>query len=159
MGCHTWCFKKVERTIEEARRLWIEQQMGIIASWQKMIDDPTDHCRVAYEWSQEFVEKQMLVYKRQLQMVKKGLLNVAVFNDQPEHCIYIQDKGFYVEEGTHDPFRIYGYPDDKLFSYEECLVCIRKYEITKNTTVELWRDGDTLKEFWDRNPDGMICFG
>lgn len=81
MGCHTWCFKKVKRTLEEARRLWIEQQMDRIASWQKMIDDPTDHCRVAYEWSQEFVEKQMLVYKRQFQMVEKGLLNVAVFND------------------------------------------------------------------------------
>jgi hypothetical protein len=159
MGCHTWCYKKFERSIEEARTIWIKKQTEWIAKWQEITENPYDECRVAYKWEQSYCDKCLLVYKRQLRMVEKGLCNVAVMNHQPEHCRYVEGKGFFIEEGTHDPFRIYGYPNDLLFSYDECIEYISKYEKKKNTKVKLWNNGKTLETFWQNNPNGMICFG
>jgi len=97
-------------------------------------------------------------------MVKKGLCNVAVMNKQPEHSEYVVGKGFYIVcKDFHDMFRVGDYPDDSLFSYQECLDFIKRYEDKYNTTIEIWkRDGaikNSLQEFWDKYPDGMIRFG
>jgi hypothetical protein len=165
MGCHTWCHEKVERSIEEARRIYIEKQVKQIERWEEIVNNPQDECRVAYEWSQEIVDFSLAVYKRQLQMVEKGLCNIAVFNHQPDKgAKYISGKGFYrwASDFRGNPFRIGGYPENQLFSYQETLDFIKKYEEKYNTIVEL-HEGENgltfLKEFWDAHPDGMIEFG
>jgi len=97
-------------------------------------------------------------------MVKKGLCNVAVMNKQPEHSEYIPNKGFYIVcNDFHDMFRVYDYPSDRLFSYQECLDFIKKYEERDNIKITIWKQEghkkDSLQEFWEKYPDGMLRFG
>lgn len=159
MGCHTWCYKRVDRSIEEARTIWIKEQIKLISKWLKILDNPNDTLRIAYGWNKEYCENSLVVSIRQLIVVQKGLCNKAVMNRQPELSIYIEGKGFFIEEGTHNPFRIYGYPNDLLFSFDECIEYIKKYEKEKNEKVEIYNNSKNLKTFWEKNPDGMICFG
>jgi|ERR1035437_2286571 hypothetical protein len=157
MGCHTWCAYKVDRTIEEARKLWIIEKEKSIISWKQMMNDPEDECRVAYEWTQEFIEHWLEVYERQLQMVRKGLCDVAVMNKQPEHSYYIKGKGLFINTKEHgNQFRIHNYPDDQIFSKEECLDFIEKNKdkIQFNDNTYEWLD-----EFWNKYPDGFMHFG
>ncbi len=163
MGCHTWAARKVDRTIEEARSLWIAKREQWIIDWQEYIDNPDK--RPFSDMSLEDKDRHMRVYKRQLQMVKKGLCDLAVMNDQPERLSYfIANKGFYINcDDFHDMFRVGGYPADKCFSIQETLSFIKKYEIENSTTVELFINPKTnqtyLQAFWDKYPDGYIHFG
>lgn len=56
----------------------------------------------------------------------------------------------------HDLFRIGGYPDDKLLSLQQTMEFI---ELNKERISfgEDWEE--RLKEFWSKNPDGVIEFG
>lgn len=107
MGCHTWCYNKVERSIEDARKIYLDNQDETIKNWEYYCENPDCDVRKAYtEWTQERCEFWLSVFKRQKRMVEKGLCNVAVMNHQPD-SIYIPDKGLYIEVGDfHDPFRI-----------------------------------------------------
>lgn len=158
MGCHTWCARKENRTIEEARRLWIYEREKFIESWIEMINNPEDECRQAYpEWTQEYMEHTLKIYERQLRMVKKGLCNVAVMNQQPEHSYYIEGKGFFIDcKDFGNQFRIGGYPEDKIFSKEECLEFIER---NKDKIQFYEKTYEKLDEFWNRYPDGYMHFG
>lgn len=158
MGCHTWCYKKVERTIEEARNIWIKEQILRIAEWTEIAENINHKYRIHRGYDQEFCNNQLLIFKRQLLMVQKGFCNLAVWNNQPEFSMYVENKGFFVEEGTRNPFRISGYPNDLLFSYDECMEYISKYEKEKNTKIEFLDNKKSLIKFWENNPNGMICF-
>lgn len=166
MGCHTWCYKKVDITIEEAREIWIKNAKKHIERWTEITNDPNHEMRQedAYpEWDQEYCENHLRISKEQLERVENGIgdkkVETMVMRQQPELSIYLGKGKFYIEEGTHDPFRIYGYPTDRLYSYEETLAYIKKYEKEKSVKVELYNDGKTLKKFWENNPDGLIEFG
>jgi hypothetical protein len=163
MGCHTWFYRKEERSIEEARKKFIAEQKDMIKSWGLMLYNPLDDCRVAYDWSDVDISNSIDVTERRIRMVEKGLCNVAVFNHQPSNDgqhLYINEK-FYTcdDEMPHDTFRIGGYPETKLFSLEETLKFLEDndgkidYWMTKEETIE------KLKEFWTKYPDGMIEFG
>ena len=170
MGCHTWFSKKVDRSIVEARKLWIDKRKKWIKEWQSityyilcdengvfMMAHPYNDYRHHAGLSQEECVHLLKVYKRQLRVVQKGLCNVAVMNDQPEHSYYIPGKGFFVNlENIHDAFRIGDYPEDWLYSREECMSFIEKNKdkigFYDNTYV-------LLDEFWTKYPDGCIHFG
>lgn len=157
MGCHTWCAYKIERSIEEARRLFINKQEKFINDCKRMVADPKDECRVNYGWTQEYMEHSLNIFERQLRMVKQGLCNVAVMNKQPEHSYYIEGKGFFINsEEFGNQFRIRNYPEDQIFSKEECLQFIEK----NKDKIELHdKTYEWLNEFWDRYPDGYMHFG
>lgn len=162
MGCHTWAAYKCNRSIEEVRQIWIEKRIKWIEDYQKYIDNPD-----LSPFERDSMESKiwnMSIYKRQLQIVKKGLCNVAVMNDQPEHSYYISDKGFYIVcNDFHDMFRVSGYPKDILFSYQESLDFISKYENQYNTKIKIdyynENDKNLLREFWEKYPEGIIFFG
>ena len=92
------------------------------------------------------------------------IAEISAMNLNPETTVYIPEKGLYIEcdKEYHDLFRIYGYPNDALFSYAETLEYIKKYEKENNTIVPLLMNDDTgktyLEEFWEKYPDGMINF-
>ena len=100
------------------------------------------------------------VCDRQINAIKKNYYKCAVIMryfdsyeiDKKNNKIYIGVDDF------HDVFRKYGYPDDKLFSYDET---IKYIENEKNECYV--RDKEhtykQLKDFWDKYPDGMINFG
>ena len=56
----------------------------------------------------------------------------------------------------HDLFRIGGYPDDKLLSLQQTMQFIERNK-ERMSFSENWED--RLKEFWSKNPDGVIEFG
>ena len=56
----------------------------------------------------------------------------------------------------HDLFRIGGYPDDKLLSLQQTMEFIERNK-ERISFSENWEE--RLKEFWSKNPDGVIEFG
>jgi hypothetical protein len=149
--------KKSDRTIEEARKIWIDQTEYSLKRFKEMAINPLHKTRVAYNWDIKLIENQISVLERQIRMVKKGLCNIAVLNAQPEVCTYIPEKGFYIDcDKYHDPFRIGKYTEHKLFSYQECLEYIANYEKDINRSIDIH---ESLYQFWEEFPDGMIEFG
>lgn len=56
----------------------------------------------------------------------------------------------------HDLFRIFKYNDAKLLSFEQTMEFIKRNKENIRFT-ENWEE--KLKEFWAKNPDGVIEFG
>jgi len=56
----------------------------------------------------------------------------------------------------HNLFRIDGYPDDTLLSLEQTMEFI-EHNKERMSFIENWET--RLKEFWSKNPDGLIEFG
>jgi hypothetical protein len=159
MGCHTWFYKKVERSIEEARQKWIEVKKDWIERWKEICNDPNAECRFIFEWSQEYCDWSLSLYERQLRMVEKGLCNMAVMNQQPEDeegSYEFVDNILYCNSNNlpHNIFRISGYPEDKLHSIMETMrFCVKNnIKLTKEQKYQ-------LQKFWFENPEGLITFG
>ena len=172
MGCHTWFYRKVERSYQEAKKIWIETQLNNMETWKRSLIDNSDsefskELLEAYpEWTLEYCIHSLKVSERRLRMVEAGLCQKAVMNKQPDSVsIFIEGKGFYVEDSEndkmpHDLFRIYGYPTEKLFSLEETISFIEKYKSEHPDQICLYDYSiDKLVDFWKKYPDGMIDFG
>lgn len=157
MGCHTWCAYKENRSIEEARRLWIVMHEEFTTELKEIISNTDENCLAALGWTVEYIEQSIRVRDRQLRMVKSGLCNVAVMNKQPEHSYYIEDRGFFINSEEHgNQFRISGYPNDDIFSKEECMQFIERNKDKISFNDNTYKQ---LDEFWDRYPDGYMHFG
>jgi len=155
MGCHTWFYKKSKRTIEEAREIFIDEAKKNIKLHHEVMLEPDEYWEDS-GFTKEDSEIWCKVVERQIQIVEKGLCNVAVYNKQPE-ISFMTESGFFIEhEGYHDLFRKGGYPDIKLYSLEETLEYINDEEnncrVFENTV-------ERLEEFWKECPDGAIEFG
>lgn len=152
MGCHTWFYKKVDRTIEEAREKVIKQFNDDIEFWENALIQ--DDYEVPYGFTREDVRNLIKVRHRQIRIIEKGLCDKAVYKRQPELSRFYLGNLYIEAEGYHDLFRIGGYPEDVLTSYEQCVKFIEgagcsTYELTYKR----------LKEFWNEHPDGIIEFG
>ena len=158
MGCHTWFYRKLERTQQQAKESCLEglrREKSLLKEFIVAIENDID-------WSQERKEsliKAIAVLERKIRVVEKNLCQRAVWNNQSDNemTMYVDGKGLFIEcDDYRDLFRKYGYPDDMLFSLEETLEYINNPEnycfTNKDTLIE-------LKEFWEKHPDGMICFG
>jgi hypothetical protein len=85
-----------------------------------------------------------------------------------EHCYFSQemfDEDRYTDIDTpHDLFRVGHFPDDTLLSLQQTMEFIEQtmkfVEQNENEYIlfsENWEE--KLKEFWAKNPDGVIEFG
>lgn len=163
MGCHTWFYRKENRTIEQARDMFIESCKEVINTFNEVLenkDGKYDSFKERGDFSVDSLSHDINKLQRHIRMVEKGLCNVAVMNHQPESCKYIQDKGLFITDDSlpHDVFRIGGYPENKLFSMQDTLDFMEsnKYKINMDNKIECL---ERLKLFWKQNPDGMINFG
>lgn len=160
MGCHTWFYRKIERTQEEAResclkKLRYEEELNL-----NILQD-RDYKGINWNnWSDDMLLKRDAIIKRHIKMVENNANLKAIWYHQYESLTiltdYVEGKGLYFETEYHDTFRRYNYSDDKLFSLEETIAYIR------NPTNECEFNDNTftrLKEFWNKYPDGMIQFG
>lgn len=158
MGCHTWFYRKIERTQEEATSICLKKlKKERNLSW-KIIKNPN---YLSMEWqSKDWQLKWIKILNRQIKAVANGFYQRAVWNRQDDDNLtqYVDGKGLYIEDtGYHDVFRKYGYPEDKLFSLEETLEYINN---PKNQCVLIPDYSiEQLKQFWNEYPEGMICFG
>lgn len=162
MGCHTWFYRKIERTQKEANESCIKGlKKSRNLSW-KIFNNPTGYAGINWEEdcgsTRESCLKSISVSNRKIKAIYNGYYQRAVWNHQRDRNLteYIDGKGLYIETGFHDTFRKYGYPEDRLFSLQETLDYINNPEndctIYENTI-------ERLKEFWNKYPDGMITFG
>ena len=132
MGCHTWYYRKIERTQEEAKQRCLSSlKRGRNLAW-KIFRKPTSYCGInwagEYDFTPEEFKIRQLTYinslNRKIKIVSHDKCKRAVWNRQNDRelTIYVDDKGLFIEDtGYHDGFRIGNYPDDQLFSLEETL--------------------------------------
>jgi len=161
MGCHTWFYKKINISIDEARENVIRHRQDTVDSLKKSIENIKNPNHITdYGITKKDAIHVVKVFERQIRMIKKGLCNCAVFNkfDRGHIIEHIKGVGLYEEiDDFHDVFRVGGYPDDKLFSLDDTIEYINNkncyFDTDMSDTV------NTLKEFWDKYPDGMILFG
>ena len=161
MGCHTWFYKKVNRSIEEAREKCIQTKRRHLDLNKAIIADK-NHGGIDWNEYDEDTNSNdndrrfnVEVLERQIKLIEAGKCDRAVFNQQPELSMYIDGKGFFVDnKDYHDLFRKGGYPDDILWSLEETLEYIKEHSCSMYDWTE-----EKLKEFWSECPDGFIKFG
>jgi len=92
------------------------------------------------------------------------LLDEIGYFDSKAKIYYVSDK-----ELPHDTFRVDDYPEIKLFSLQETLDFLEKNDDKIRYTSSIFDKTDRevlkqraierLKDFWEKNPDGMIDFG
>lgn len=177
MGCHTWFAKKVERDYETAKRNVIDRLESNIEFNEKMLRDPLEETRVAYEWTDDNIKRFKRNAERQLRMVKGGYCKNAVMNRQPEHSFY-NEHGFFVldDDLPHDIFRIgynssfekpyNSYCNVYLYSLIEMINFIAEQMQRQRDGEQYWHidpltpDQLTrLNDFWTAYPNGCIHFG
>jgi hypothetical protein len=159
MGCHTWFYRKIERTQEQAKQNCLK---GLLKSEKlnlSILNDRNYNNIDWSEWTDDMLLEHDAVLKRQIRMVENNFCQRAVWNHQNDKNLteYIEGKGLYIEDtGFHDVFRKYGYPENKLFSLEETLDYINN---TENNCTVYENTIERLKDFWSNYPDGFIEFG
>lgn len=154
MGCHTWFYRKIERTQEEAKQSALNKLIRAKdLNWKIFLDRNYK----GLDWS-HFSDEELLHHNelcdRQIRMINKDLCQRAVWNRQEDETLtlYVDGKGLFIEVEYHDLFRIGGYPEDKLFSLEETRNFIKR----NNIEDVYW---DLLEKFWIEYPNGLIKFG
>lgn len=159
MGCHTWFYRKIERTQEEAKQSCIEYlKYARNLAW-KIHRKPNGYFGIDWNSTKEEQLRYVRLLNRQIRMVSNNLCQKAVWNKQNDEDLveYFEGKGLYIEDtGFHDLFRKYDYPDDVLFSIKDTLDYIKNKE---NDCTVYENTIERLNEFWSKYPDGAILFG
>lgn len=157
MGCHTWCYRKSNRSIESARKIAISELEITIHINNSILADPNYENLDWSEFSIADLQHSTAVNERKIRMIKAGLCNIAVMNLQPDISIYVPGKGLYIsdDELPHDIFRVVNYPEVKLFSLGESNKFIN--DPNNNCTINEMTI-PKLEKFWNDHPDGMIGF-
>ena len=159
MGCHTWFYRKIERTQEEAKQsclIKLKRERNLC--W-KIYKNPTSYLGIDWNTTKNEQLEYISKYNRKIKAVANNFYKRAVWNNQndKEITIYIDGKGLFIEDtGFHDLFRKGGYPGDMLFSLEETINYINDAENDCSvypTTIQ------KLEEFWKKYPRGLIEFG
>jgi len=172
MGCHTWFFKKVEPqpTYEEVRERYLHHLKIEMGYHERFLSGTlSEEEEFLFEnFTKEISLHHLSVLSRKYRIVEGRYCKLATMRhyrntelNAPEFSD--KDLQFYEDvEGTHDIFRIGGYPEDELFSMEETLeflnnhddeIFSRQYSCAKEEIIE------KLQEFWNKYPNGRITFG
>ncbi len=159
MGCHTWFYKKVNLSLEDATKK--------VVSMLENANNSANEYLLTKDFdtfSKESLEEWVYYNNRILSWIRKGWIRSAIYK-LLDDGIYIKDKNsYYIDcDEDHDIFRIGGYPEDVLFSMDETLEFIEKnkdliYGYHTNTVSgKNWKE--QLEDFWVKYPDGNIHFG
>lgn len=164
MGCHTLFYKPYKISLEEAKTLLLEQYKQDITYYSS-------------ESTNDEVIETVKALRRGIILLENNLLpEEDVWEDlfklpNGQYAHYVKGKGMFAEADYHDVFRVWDYPNDELFSYEQTIEFIDnclandkdsvyfadnfKDNIGNDTKYALKR----LRQFWEEYPNGMICFG
>ncbi len=182
MGCHTWFYKKMETPSNEVMYNSIKNVLDSNLKYYRLHFSFIKKALLfVYSWilipafknSNRFKELHnechIIYYGRELMLLKQNKDNTEWLAKKYASISYaaslglisfVEGKGLYHEPESdslpHDVFRVYDYPDIKLFSLEETLAFISN---PKNECKVFEETHDELVEFWTKYPDGMICFG
>ena len=159
MGCHTWFYRKIERTQKEAKESCLKELRKSEKLNLNILQDRNYNGLDWSEWEEVDLIKYDAILKRKIMMVENDLCGKAVWNHQNDKELteFVEGKGLYIEDtGFHDLFIKYGYPDDRLFSLDETLDYLND---SKNKCVVYEDSLSRIKDFWEKFPNGMIEFG
>lgn len=163
MGCHTLFYKPYKISLEEAKTLLLEQYKQDLPHYE---DD--DKCEDAIQICKSL--------RRGIILLENDLLpEEDVWEDlcklpNGQYAHYVKGKGMFAKADYHDVFRVWHYPKDELFSYEqtinfiECRLANDENSVyfADNLNDNIRNDKKyalkRLREFWEEYPDGMICF-
>lgn len=210
MGCHTWLYAKTKEqpTYEEIKQNVISSHLRELDWFDKYLKNelPQEDKWLFQDDTFEGVIYKKRVYERRLRIIQNDFCKVAVchyynsifYNEdrfrRSYELIVSEDNQSFVqyvdlagsnlapkEEWYHDTFRIFGYPEDILYSFEETISFLRKngskIQYGNNRCLnpkEHYKDRKwveqsrrlskkkcikRLREFWDKHPEGMIKFG
>lgn len=164
MGCHTWCYKKIDVSIADATIDVLKRIEATLDFADKMVNNRQSIAELLEDFPEctvEYGKRCIAIAERQKRLVINGFCKEAVMHKYSGPYTltkYVPSKGMYVctDDMPHDIFRKYGYPTDRLFSLQETLDYINNPDNNchvHDKTVEL------VTDFWSKYPDGMICFG
>lgn len=165
MGVHTWFYRKVNRTEEEAKYLAIVELYKKIEMCNRYItsvflktnspDEPGGYNFTAAK-NLESTIWEIKLYEKTIRLIEKRIAKTLHWYYQPESLNeYIPSMGFFVEDKTM-PHNIFRGPDveEMLFSLPETMRFCIKYNIVLTDEQKF-----KLQKFWFEYNDGMICFG
>lgn len=162
MGCHTLFYTKAEPqpTLDDLYTRMtshLSTQIGYYGVMLKLTDKDSDEV--------DGLTFQLRLNERMLRAVEQGKATQALKNKCSEYTGYEYAKEtdtFYIETDWYDVFR-FGCTEKKLFSFEETITFFnenkvlyspgRNYKEDKQQVIQL------MKQFWEENPEGMVCFG
>lgn len=153
MGCHTWFHKKSDLSIDSAKKMLIKSHEINI----KELNLVSEETCLEYGWEKS---KLIELYQRRIKRIKNPKIKTeTIYNALSDFYNFVYtDVGLFEEINEyHNLFRIHGYPEDCLYSLEETLQFIKNYEKTYGFKVEI--DESSLREYWEKYPNGMINFG
>lgn len=163
MGCHTWFFKRTERTEEEIRAL-AKKAVDKTSSWaeinQMQIENPSEWDVTERKWVNYMKKRRHMLefgtWKQIMELATEVLPGVA----------HVYRGHLYEDAKQHDTFRVYGYPENVLTSMKATKAFIAKWQREKPDWIRLdeptpeWPGSMVkLQEFWDKYPNGLIHFG
>jgi hypothetical protein len=158
MGCHTWFYRKINRTQDEAREDCLVGYRKSLNLYKKILKDPL-YKRIEWGYTDEQLTYYISSLEIQIKDVENRLCEKEVWDEQSDEDLtqYVDDKGLFIEDtGYHDLFRTHIYSSPNLFSLEETLNFIND---PINECRVFPSTFNLLEEFWTKYPDGMIDFG
>lgn len=208
MGCHTWFHELLEPqpSYEEIKKSVIDLYEKSRANTEAFLNGTIEK-EYEFIWENYIREalQEIEVYNRQIRMIENNYCKSAVCVRYADDFMQKDEFGrglhfdtttnkFYVDlsgshdntspksEWYHDIFRIGGYPDEVLYSFDDTLkflevnedkiqfgyiMCINPEE--QDHQKRIWQEQEResykikviekLKEFWSKYPDGQIHFG
>jgi len=159
MGCHTWFYIPVTKTTTE-----IKAEVVACLTDKSVKYTTPEHIELlltreyGYTITLEHIEKAKSFYARWLKSIlrdsKLGQVACVFF-----YIYYTTNKltrvynhQLYEDSGTHDLFRIGGYPDTVLTSYNETVEYCKQFDIGEDKL-------ESTYQFFKDHPDGIIEFG
>ena len=169
MGCHTWFYKRLENPPSKEEMVsklstLFNEELNYIKNNPYKDEFGDSLTNEEYTYKLNFFENCLKVVTDNIEFYDENFDDKKI-TIESLYCHFSYDdiilyhKGkFYVDSDEyHDLFRKYGYPDDVLESYQETL----DYINNPDNNCIIYYDGcyDKLKEYWEKYPDGIICFG
>jgi len=174
MGCHTWFYKKLETPPNEVMYKEIKNYFDEGISFNYKLAYDRDSIEPIFkdveEYTPLFGEQYILQYVKEFGALEDKkedtewlmVKYASIVHDDRSigSVIFLEGKGLFHEPRDnglpHDLFRVWNYPEDMLFSYEETIKYINDPKVKREIYDYTF---DELKKFWDEYPDGMIRFG
>lgn len=159
MGCHTWFYKRSDRTLDECKAHLLAHLKQSVATYEGILSDPhyegIDWQEWYPEWGTEHYQDELNKVRKNIEALESGAMSEdEIKRRQPDLDFRFIHGVLYEDAGYHDLFRIHDYPADFLYSLEECLAYIdRRGCVTYEYT------NDKLEEFWEKHPGGLVKFG
>jgi hypothetical protein len=160
MGCHTWFFKRDDRTLEEIKEIALKRLERRMKRWENMTAEEIENYKFLDEKELDVKAIAIRYIKRYRKRIEKDDLR-AIYANIGNLTYRVKGKYYVDPKEQHDVFRVRNYPDKRLWSYEEVEKWLNRPQNKKKYQAPTLNDvqKERLKEWFNTYPDSFICFG